>query len=467
MRFDMPTPIDDFPVLLIATNVEKDPYPVYPIGAAIIASVLEGLSIPVEAIDFAFLDDPAAAVVAAIRATPPRLIGISVRAVDNTCLIDQRTYLPKVKNLISVIRSTTTAPIVIGGSGYSLFPELMLDFLGADFGVVGEGEATIIDLVDRVRTGQDPTGIPGLVTRGTPHTGGFRPRPPLAVSQWQRPSLEAFALGPHLEIGGMASLQTKRGCPLDCSYCTYPLLEGHSMRLREPSDVVNEIGGLLDRGVDYLFFVDNNFNIPGAHALAICRKMERTGTTIKWTAFLTPNGFDEELAGAMAAAGARSVEFGAEAAATETLAGLGKHHTADDILRCDTTCTAAGVTPAHYFIFGGPGETMDTLQQSLDLIDRLQGPVVCTLAVRIYPNTGLQARAISEGQITADDPLLDPVFYISPHIDLDAVLERLTAKAAEQRNFLVLGSEVGIDKDIITRLRKKGRRGPLWEYLRR
>ncbi len=459
-----------YPVLLIATNVERDPYPVFPIGAAIIAAALRDQGYAVRGLDFAFLDGAIDATLKTIHEFKPQLIGISIRAVDNTCLVDQRTYLPAIRELIAAIRNTTSTKIVIGGSGYSLFPELILNYLKADFGIAGEGEATIVELT-RYLQGERDQQIAGLFTRngeaiGNEEIGSKPGPPPLSIDQWRRPALEIFPLEKHLEAGGMASVQTKRGCPLKCSYCTYPLLEGRSMRLRPPAEIVDEINNLKEQGVGYLFFVDNNFNIPAQHALDICTAMAKENAIINWTAFLTPYRFDQKLADAMAAAGARSVEFGSESAAKATLEGLGKHHNAADIVNADKLCIDAGVTPAHFFIFGGPGETEETVEENLAVIESLKGPTAATFAIRIYPRTGLHARAIEEGLIDPSDPLLDPAYYISPHIDAEAVIERLNAVAEKRRNFFLLGSDSGVDKEIIKRLRQRGRKGPLWEYLR-
>jgi radical SAM superfamily enzyme YgiQ (UPF0313 family) len=454
-------------MLLIATNVETEPYPVYPIGAAIVANALAAHGLHVTALDFACTVDPLKATWAGMEEHQPDLIGISLRAVDTTSSVDPRSYLEPVRELIVSIRSRWATPIVLGGAGFSLFPELLLRELGADYGVIGEGEQTVLELVDRLRTGDDPAGLPGTVVRKGDSVVRGPARPALPPESWSQPSIDHFPVAPHLAAGGMASVQSKRGCPLDCSYCTYPELEGRRLRLRDPAAVAGEVAALVERGVDYLFFVDNNFNIPAEHATAICGELAALAHRPEWTAFVTPNGFRENHAAEYAAAGARSLEFGSESGAAEVLEGLGKHHSAEDIRRCDSSCAGEGVTPAHYFIFCGPGENGDTVQQSLDLISELNGPAVAMLGIRVYPRTRLHQRAVAEGLVAAGDTLLDPRFYFSPRVDPEKVAERLSDFASQHRNFMLIGAENGLNRELAARLRKHGRRGPLWEFMRR
>ena len=84
----------------------------------------------------------------------------------------------------------------------------------------------------------------------------------------------------YLEFGGMGNLQTKRGCPFNCIYCTYPIIEGRRVRLRSPKRICDEIESLVKFGINNLFVVDNEFNFPVEHAQFVCheiinRKLQR------------------------------------------------------------------------------------------------------------------------------------------------------------------------------------------------
>ena len=112
---------DSFKVLLIATNQEKQPYPVYPLGAAMVSQALEADGVTVRGLDCTVVDDPVAAALEASRDFTPDLVAVSIRAVDNTCLLSPRFYIPEAAMVTAALRSTFGFPLLLGGSGFSLF----------------------------------------------------------------------------------------------------------------------------------------------------------------------------------------------------------------------------------------------------------------------------------------------------------------------------------------------------------
>jgi len=456
----------EYTVLIIAANSERQPYPVYPLGASMIAGVLSREpGVTVYGVDCSFVDDPVRAALAAADAFQPDLIALSIRAVDNTCYLAPRFYMDESKLIASSLRGRFRVPIVLGGSGFSLFPRRILDEIGADLGVVGEGERAAVELVRALRAGRSPAGIVGLMTRDGPRdvvSPGAMPLPPEC---WGEPSLTIFPLTPHTGSGGMASVQTKRGCPRRCTYCTYPLLEGRQLRLRAPGAVAKELAGYRSAGINRVFIVDSNFNLPIEHAEAICRELCSLDAPVGWSAFLSPLGVTEQLAELISRSGARSLEFGAESGAAETLAALGKHHSPADIVRADRSCRRVGIAAVHYFMFGGPGETRETVNETLELIEELEGPIAGVVGIRIYPGTGLHQRAIAEGVVSEGVDMLKPTFYLSPKVDRDWMLERVRSFAADRMNFILVGEPTPREEAVTTALRRRGRSGALWEYL--
>lgn len=453
-----------FRVLVVATNAEQVPFPVYPVGASMVAAALDRAGFAVRGLDLAFADRAEESVAAAVGDFSPDLVGFSIRAVDNTSSESPRYYLSEIAALVGSARAATSAPIVLGGPGYSLFPQRILAEMEADWGIQGEGEAAVVRLARALARGGTPAAGDGIYRRRGDVVEGGPALSPLGADLWAPASYRHFPLGPLVSQGGTGSVQTKRGCCESCTYCTYPLLEGRSFRLRDPRAVAEDVSRVVEAGADYLYFVDSNFNLPGEHAVAICRDIAGRGLRIKWTAFVTPHRFRPEHAAIWAQAGSRSVEVGSESGSPATLLGMGKSHTPDDILAIDAACWAHGVAPAHYFVFGGPDETDDTVEQTLELITRLRGPVIATIALRIYPGTGLWRRALAEGTLSAETDLLRPAFYLSPRVDRDRLRERLFRFAAEIRNFFITGSTINLDREYLERLRRRGRTGPLWEY---
>jgi radical SAM superfamily enzyme YgiQ (UPF0313 family) len=453
-----------FRVLVIASNVEKEPYPVYPLGASLIASRLEAIEAEVHGLDLAFADRPAEEAARAATDFKPNLIAVSVRAVDNTTFLDPRNYLPGCAEVVRAVKGACPAPVVLGGSGYSLFPEKILTRFGAEFGVCGEGEEPVARLVGSLRVGTEPSPGNGLYVHRNGSASGSPAERSLPLGSWSEPTYSLFPLEPYLRAGGTASIQTKRGCPEKCTYCTYPLLEGRQSRLREPEAVAGEVARVAELGADYVYFVDNTFNLPTSHAEAICRELSELRGGPLWTAFVTPRGFRPSLAEAMRRAGCASAEIGSEAGSAGPLLGMGKSHTPEDIRNADRWLSEVGVTPVHYLLFGGPGETRESVEETLALVDGLTGVSMAMLALRVYPKTVLFERACREGLDADRTDLLEPTFYLAPQLDPEAILSRLREFAATHPRFLISGLPDNVDRSILDRLRRKGRKGPLWDY---
>ena len=164
---------------------------------------------------------------------------VSLRNIDNVTWPGCRSYLAGVREVVAICRGQ--ARVVVGGSGFSLMPREILAYLDADYGVVGEGEEVLPRLVELIGQGACPSSLPGVLVRGIE---GFLP--PLPVERIATPERSLFDVARYQRQGGMANVQTKRGCPFACIYCTYPLLEGRRMRLRPIKAIIAEIRALVE-----------------------------------------------------------------------------------------------------------------------------------------------------------------------------------------------------------------------------
>ncbi|HHL40518.1 MAG TPA: radical SAM protein [Deltaproteobacteria bacterium] len=453
-------------VLLISANRERSPYPVAPLGIAYVAASLIEAGHRVRVLDLCFEDDGPAAAAAAARSFGADLIGLSIRNVDNLTYPASVFYLPAAREVVARLKEVSDAPVVVGGPGFSIFPREVLAYTGADYGIRGEGEGSLVRLVEALEGGGDVDGVPNLLRPGGGAKGTAR-----FDEDFGRlaPARSLLDNGRYLEEGGMGSVQTKRGCPFSCTYCTYPMIEGRRLRLREPAEVAEEIEALAGRhGVDYIFFVDDIFNSPEEHAHLICEEMIRRNIRVRWTCFATPRTMSAALLDVMKRAGCMAVEFGTDGGGDSTLAALDKGFTADDVARAQHLCDRAGLEAAHYLILGGPGETEQTLAGTFSFMERIRPrAVIAMLGVRVYPGTGLAGRALEEGVIGRGEPLLEPVFYFSPHLPARRLVEMVREYALSRPNWIVPGLHIRTGAETVAMLRRLGRRGPLWDLLAR
>jgi len=268
--------------------------------------------------------------------------------------------------------------------------------------------------------------------------------------------------------GGMANIQTKRGCPFSCSYCTYPLLEGRQVRLRPIAEVIAELQELVESfGVSYVYFVDDIFNYPLAYAEELCRAMVQERLPVNWSAFINPQFVTPELFSLMAAAGCDAVEFGSDSGAPAMLQSLGKSFTVEDIRIASRLCREAGIDFAHYILFGGPGESAATVEESFALMDEIDPTTVIAMTgIRIYPGTSLHAKALADGIITPETLLLEPVFYISPPLK-ETLCAMVTEKALLRRNWVAPGLDLNISAPMMELLSQLKFKGPMWKMMKK
>jgi len=446
-------------ILLVSPNTLAIPYPVYPLGLDYVAaSIPSGHDVRIEDLNTLTLEQ----LDETLATFSPDIIGLSCRNIDNTEAGESRYFINEYTQLVSRLRSHCTATIICGGSGFTIMPEQILSAIGADYGIVGEGERFGL-VVEAIKEGRDPAELTGVISAKT-LTGAQTPKP------WDGHIRRKFNRNAahnrfYLENGGMLNLQSKRGCCFQCIYCPYPEIEGRKQRLVAPDEVARIALQLQAAGAKYFFITDSAFNSDISHSLAVAKAFQAAGVSIPWGGFFAPVKLPSDYFAIMANAGCSHVEFGTESLAGSILKTYRKPFTPNDVFAAHGQARNAGLHVAHYFLMGGPGETADTITESLDNIDRLNKAVLFFFTgIRIYPGTALYDIAIGEQKITAATNLLDPVFYEPNDIDLATIETMLTARVGNRINCIIGsgGSEVAA---IVGKMHARAYTGPLWEYL--
>jgi radical SAM superfamily enzyme YgiQ (UPF0313 family) len=492
-----------FEVLLINTNRIKPA--VAPIGLDYLADSLHAAGIEVRLLDLCFEEDVSAAVKGALGGREPGLVGMTLRNTDDCYLASGRDFLPGFAEIVRLVREQTGAPIVVGGSGYSVFPSAVLEATGADYGIAGDGEVALAQLATTLAARGDPTQAPGLVYRAG---DGFKRNAPWSgdLSELPRRARALVDNERYIREGGQGGVETKRGCDRRCIYCADPVGKGCRVRMRTPAQVADEFETLLARGIDHVHLCDSEFNVPVEHALSVCEEMRRRelGDRARWYTYATPAGFTRELARAMRAAGCIGVNFGADSGDDEMLARLGRDFRSAELQETAAACRQAGLVFMYDLLLGGPGETRESIARTIELMKRLSPDRVgVSLGVRIYPGTALAEMVRREGPIAANPNLrgavednetfLKPVFYLSAEpasgtagspagrtegfslpADRGFSLQDYVAKlVGGDRRFFFPTAETGAeaynysDNDRLVEAIKQGYRGAYWDILRR
>src|SRR5208282_315267 len=269
----------------------------------------------------------------------------------------------------------------------------------------------------------------------------------------------------YLSYGGMLNLQTKRGCPFHCTYCTYPHIEGARMRFFPPREVARNARELQDAGAKYIFITDSAFNASYDHSSQVAKAFIKARVSIPWGGFFAPTIPPDDYFKLMADAGLTHVEFGTESLSDTVLNNLRKPFASGDVFAAHEKALEASLHIAHYLLLGGPGENKQTLQKTLIGLDSLERAVFFFFCgIRIYPHTDLYDVALREGQIAAEQNILPPVFYRSGEISVTEIMQMVENHANGRPNWLIGAGEAKATR-VLPKLYRRGFTGPLWEYL--
>jgi radical SAM superfamily enzyme YgiQ (UPF0313 family) len=405
-------------VLLVSANTEQINMPVLPIGLASVAAAIERASHEVRLVNLMTKEHSLALLEAAIPDFLPEAIGISVRNIDDQSMQTPRFLLDLVKEVVACCRRLSGAPVILGGAGFSIFPQSALTYLGADMGICGEGEQALVMLLERLSQGLDPSGVPGLVLPdGAPVTKSVR----LAgLDKLPLPAPRGILSCPTTFNGQQIWLpfQTRRGCPMECSYCSTATIEGKLLRRRTPALIVESLSQFAEAGFTHFFFVDNTFNLPLSYAMELCDQMIAKKLGITWRCILYPWKVDEELVGKMGRAGCVEVAFGFESGSRLILKSMNKRFRPDEVRSIAGMLKKHGIRRMGFLLLGGPGETRETVLESLAFADSLHLEAMkITVGIRIYPDTALARVALREGVIQPGQDLLFPTFYLAKGLD--------------------------------------------------
>lgn len=437
-------------IAFISPNREQLPDPVPPLGLLYMMSAV-GEEHDRTLIDLCFEDRPLELVGHRLDEFSPDLIAVGMRNLHNADYTDSQAILAYYDQVFRAIREHSLAPLVMGGGGFSVLPQQLMRRFRLDYGIVGEGERAFAALVSRMAGGsRQARDIPNLLSGdGVPPVPASQHREYLDLDANATPD-RRWTDPRYYELSGIASIQTKRGCTMRCDYCTYPDIEGREIRRRAGEVVADEWQALVAShpSIDHIFIVDAVFNLPPRHAREVSEALIARGLNTPWTCYLNPLYFDQALANVMARAACSGVEIGSDSGTDEGLERLRKGFTTEDIRRASRACREAGIKDCHTFVLGARGDTLDDVERSLDFIDTLDPHAAIIMAYK------------------DDREALDVELAARMGEFRTRVLEAVARRAADRPRWSVPSLGLRFNSRYFSRLRKRGVRGPLWQYVR-
>ncbi len=201
------------------------------------------------------------------------------------------------------------------------------------------------------------------------------------------------------------AMVSSRGCPHQCTFCVWPnTLYGHRFRARSAENVVDEMEQVEKvHGIDEIYFDDDTFTIDRKRVLDICRLIKERDLHLSWIVQARVDTVDREVLLAMKEAGCHYILFGIESGSPEMLARMKKRITLDKAREAIRLCNELGIKTQAFFLFGTPGETPESIQQSIDFAKQLGASTVQFAVAIPQPGSPLYEECVENGWLIYED----------------------------------------------------------------
>ena len=357
-------------------------------GPSVIASVLKGLGLDVQLFDQRENFDPDV------------LAGGLLRHLDIVAVATYEDSFPFVKRAVEIAKSeANNRPVILGGPLVTSVPSLIMDNTLADYAVIGEGELTVIELLDFILNRKGALGIKqihGLAWRGPSGQTMINPRR-VQMRNLDAVPFQDFSVWPHIQKSGEFPeiyMSSSRGCPGHCTFCFRAM---PALRYKSPKRVRDELIYLKKYKYRFVWwndltFIDSKVRINKLMDEAF-RKID-----FRWSCFTRVDGLDLKVLKAMRECGCDIVMYGFESITKKVLDYFRKSVSKDEIVKAIALTRKAGIKVGGLFIIGGPGESRESLKRTVDFCKKFK-EVTRVKYMSAIPGTPLYYDAVKKGII--------------------------------------------------------------------
>lgn len=382
-------------ILLVNPNNESLPLYTFPIGLLSITSEIPNKHI-ISICDLCFSNNYRMDIKKAIKKSSPDLVGISIRNITSGVPLIYRNYIAHHKKLVRIIKENTASPIVLGGPGFSLYPDKLLKKLNVKYGIIGEGELAIKEFIEFLEGERALEKVSSLIIKKNNNNFVVNKKKIIKnLNSLLFPRTDLFDFSKYRKHGVPINIQTKRGCIFRCIYCNYPKIEGNIYRLKTTEKVIKEIKLLKKKfKSDFFYFSDSVFTYPVNHAKSILKAIISNNIKIKWFAYSNPRGIDKNFAKLMKQSGCIGLELGIDSLSDKTLISYQKDFTVDEIKRAINILDEESIPLTLDIIAGGPGDSMSTCNETLDNLrqDNPKHEIYINYGMQVFYGTPLQRK---------------------------------------------------------------------------
>lgn len=374
-------------------------YSLPPLGLAYIASALEKEQCSVEILDMPALRMPLERLPSFLKDRDYEVYGIS-------CNILNLKNGIQVSHLIRALKPQ--AKIVLGGLCSTFPPELLFQY-GPDFNMVvrGEGEATMSEVCQRLRTGASLEGVKGLSYKDKEEIISNPNREYIDINSFPFPARhllpnKSYRLHPPFGIYSPVTLmETSRGCAYGCTFCT---INRKRVRERSIDHTFAEIDELINKfKIKEIYFVDPNFTVNQERIRGLCERMLENNIKVAWTCKTRVDLVSDDLLRIMSEAGCYMICFGVESGSQDILNQLNKKISVENIKSAFSSSRKYKIRTLASLLISSPGETDSTVLDSIRLVKSIKADFVSYGELLPAPNSLLTIRAMKREQINCED----------------------------------------------------------------
>lgn len=359
----------------LSERIHKEDVAVVPIGLYYVGALLKHHGYHVEILSWHEKDTVAEVVERTFREKNADLIGFSVLQANRWGAIEIARLAKK---------CNPRTKVVFGGVSPSfLWKHFLEHFPEVDFAVIGEGEYPFLNLVKWMEKGgseDDLTAIAGIAYRSGTGIRMNNPAPPIRNLD-DLPDPARYFTFQHVS--------SSRGCPWQCVFCGSPAFWGRKVRFHSVRYFVSQIERLYQKGISFFYVSDDTFTMNRDRVMDICKAIIEKGLRVTWAAICRVSDVDEEVLCWMRKAGCVQVSYGVESGSERIRRLLNKEISTSRIRKAFSVTRRVGILPRAYFIYGSPGETGETIQETIDLIRELKPLSAIFYILDIFPGTAL------------------------------------------------------------------------------
>jgi radical SAM superfamily enzyme YgiQ (UPF0313 family) len=371
----------------IEERIQIEDITVPPIGIYYVAAVLKENNYEVEILNWHAIHKTPEKIEEVLTEKNPDVIGFSILHANRWGGIEiaqiAKQLNPEMK-------------IVFGGIGASLLWEHLLGhFPDIDFVVIGEGEYTFLNLIKWMGAGDEKLlkNVKGIA---------FRENGKIVKTEKAdlQPDLDKLPIPAKYFV--YQHLSSTRGCAWNCTFCGSPEFWGHKIRFRSSENFVEELERLYQKGIRFFYISDDTFTTNKKRVIEICKRIIEKNLKITWFAISRVDHVDDEMLYWMRKAGCIQISYGVESGSEKIRTVLNKKINTKQIKKAFSLTVQYGMLSRAYFIYGSPGETWDTIQESLDLIHDIKPLSMVVYILDIFPGTPLYADLQERSHMTDD-----------------------------------------------------------------